>query len=123
MPLAAGIRPTRSPTTVTLLALHHQRILRRLTSHRALGHATLARLPPDVRGEARDTVLARRQLGAIPHSTGRLPRVRVGGAAPAAQLRRFYAAAQRRFAVHWSVLAAVNLVESPRSGSHLGRDG
>jgi hypothetical protein len=100
------------PEDVTLLALHHQRILRSLASHRALGDATLARLPTDIRGEARDTVFARRQLAAIPRSPGRLPRIRVGAAAAAAQLRRFYAAAQRRFDVHWSVLAAVNFVES-----------
>jgi soluble lytic murein transglycosylase-like protein len=100
------------PEDVTLLALYHQRILRRLASQRALGDATLARLPRDVRGEARDTVLARRSLAAIPRSRGRLPRVRIGAAAPAVELRRFYAAAQRRFGVHWSVLAAVNFVES-----------
>jgi Transglycosylase SLT domain len=115
------------PEDVTLLALHHQRILRRLASHRALGDATLAQLPLDVRGEARDTVRARRRLTAIPRSPGRLPRVRVAAAAPAAQLRRFYAAAQRRFGVHWSVLAAVNFVESAfgrvRSASEAGARG
>jgi Transglycosylase SLT domain len=100
------------PEDVTLLALYHQRILRRLTSHRALGDPTFARLPPDVRAEARDTVLARRQLAAIPRSPRRPPRTRIGAAASAAQLRRFYAAGQRRFGVHWSVLAAVNFVES-----------
>ena len=115
------------PEDVTLLALHHQRILRRMASHRALGDASLVRLPPDVRGEARDTVYARRQLEAIPRSPGRLPRVRVAAAAPAAQLRRFYAEAQRRFRVHWSVLAAVNFVESAfgrvRSASEAGARG
>ena len=115
------------PEDVTLLALHHQRVLRRLASHRALGDATLARLPPDIRGEARDTVFARRQLAAIPRSPGRLPRVRIAGAAPAAQLRRFYNGAQRRFGVHWSVLAAVNFVESAfgrvRSKSEAGARG
>jgi soluble lytic murein transglycosylase-like protein len=100
------------PEDVTLLALHHQRILRKLASHRALGDATIARLPLDVRGEARDSVFARRQLTAIPRSPGRLPRIRIGSAARAAQLRTFYAEAQRRFRVHWSVLAAVNFVES-----------
>jgi membrane-bound lytic murein transglycosylase B len=115
------------PEDVTLLALHHQRILRRLASHHALGDVTLARLPLDVRGEARDTVLARRQLAAIPRSPGRLPRVRIAAAAPAAKLRGFYAVAQRRFGVHWSVLAAVNFVESAfgrvRSASEAGARG
>ena len=115
------------PEDVTLLALHHQRILRRLASRRDLGDATLARLAVDVRGEARDTVLARRRLDAIPRSPGRLPRVRIAAAARAAQLQRFYTLAQRRFGVHWSVLAAVNFVESAfgrvRSRSEAGARG
>jgi membrane-bound lytic murein transglycosylase B len=117
----------RVPEDVTLFALYHQRILRRMASHRALGDATLPRLPLDVRAEARDTMLARRQLAAIPRSPGRLPRIRIGAAAPAAQLRQFYAVAQRRFGVHWSVLAAVNFVESAfgrlRSTSEAGARG
>jgi membrane-bound lytic murein transglycosylase B len=115
------------PRTVTYLALHHQRMLRLMTVWRRLGDATLSRLPSDVRGEARDTVLARRHLAAIPRSPGRLPRVRVARAAPAAELRRHYAEAQRRFGVHWSVLAAVNFVESAfgqvRSTSEAGARG
>ena len=70
---------------------------------------------------------ARRQLAAIPRSPGRLPRVRIAAAAPAAQLRQFYAVAQRRFGVHWSVLAAINFVESAfgrvRSASEAGARG
>ena len=116
-----------APRDVTDLALHHQRLLRLMTVRRRLGDATLARLPRDVRGEARDTVLARRQLAAIPRSPGRLPRVRVARAAPAAELRRHYAQAQRRFGVHWSILAAVNFVESAfgrvRSASEAGARG
>jgi soluble lytic murein transglycosylase-like protein len=115
------------PEDVTLLALHHQRILRSMASHRALGNATLARLPLDVRGDARDTVLALRQLAATPRSHGRPPRVRIGAAAPAAQLQRFYLVAQRRFGVSWSVLAAVNFVESAfgrlRNASEAGARG
>jgi membrane-bound lytic murein transglycosylase B len=115
------------PRDVTYLALHQQRILRLMAARRALGDATLARLPSDVRGEARDTVLGRRQLAAIPRSPGRLPRVRVAEAAPAAELRRYYTAAQRRFGVHWSILASINFVESAfgrvRSASEAGARG
>jgi membrane-bound lytic murein transglycosylase B len=115
------------PRDVKYLALHHQRILRLMAARRALGDATLARLPRDVRGEARDTVLARRHLAAIPRSPGRLPRIRVAKAAPAAQLRRHYAQAQRRFGVTWSILASINLVESAfgrvRSASEAGARG
>ena len=115
------------PEDVTLLALHHQRILRRMSARRGRGDATLARLPADVRGEARDTVFARRRLDGIPRSPGRLPRIRIGAARPASQLRGFYAKAERRFRVHWSVLAAVNFVESAfgrlRNNSEAGARG
>jgi soluble lytic murein transglycosylase-like protein len=115
------------PRDVTYLALHHQRILRLMTGHRRLGDATLVRLPHDVRGEARDTLFARRQLAAIPRSPGRLPRVRIVGAAPAGTLRDHYAEAQHRFGVNWSVLAAINFVESAfgriRSASEAGARG
>ena len=54
----------------------------------------------------------RRQLEAIPRSPGRLPPVRVAEAAPAAELRSYYEAAQRRFGIPWSILASINFVES-----------
>jgi membrane-bound lytic murein transglycosylase B len=115
------------PEDVTYLALHHQRMLRLMSASRALGDATLARLPRDVLGEARDTVVARRRIAAIPRSPGRAPPVRVASAAPAAELRRAYAEAQRRFGVGWSVLAAINFVESAfgrvRSASEAGARG
>jgi soluble lytic murein transglycosylase-like protein len=115
------------PRGVTYLALHHQRILRLMATRRALGDAVLAALPGDVRGEARDTIIGRRRLEAIPRSPGRLPPVRVAEAAPAAELRRHYRAAQRRFGIHWSVLASINLVESAfgrvRSASEAGARG
>jgi membrane-bound lytic murein transglycosylase B len=115
------------PQDVTFLALHHQRMLRLMSERRRLGDAVLAQLPAGVRGEARDTVLARRHVAAIPRSPGRLPRVRIARAAPAAELRGHYAEAQRRFGVDWSVLAAVNFVESAfgrvRSASEAGARG
>jgi len=116
-----------APRDVTYLALHHQRMLRLMAERRRLGDATLARLPGDVRAEARDTVLGRRHLAAIPRSPGQLPRVRIARAAPAAKLRAAYAEAQRRFGVHWSVLASINFVESAfgrvRSASEAGARG
>jgi hypothetical protein len=114
------------PREVTLLALHHQRILRLAARRRALGDAMLARLPRGVRGEARDSVLGQRHIAAIPRP-GRPPRVRVSTAAPARELRGHYAAAQRRFGIHWSILASINFVESAfgkiRSASEAGARG
>ena len=115
------------PREVTYLALHHQRMLRLMARRSALGDATLRRLPRDVLGEARDGVRALRDLAAIPRSPRDLPRVRVAHAAPAAELRRHYALAQKRFGVHWSILASVNFVESAfgrlRSASEAGARG
>ncbi len=117
----------RVPRDVTYLALHHQRILRTIAARRKRGDATLRRLPRDVRGEARDLALGLRFLRSIPRDPDRLPRVRVAAAEPAAELRRHYDAAQRRFGVHWSILAAVNFVESAfgrvRSASEAGARG
>jgi membrane-bound lytic murein transglycosylase B len=114
-----------APKDVTYLALHHQRILRAMAEKRALGDATIARLPADVRNEARDTVAARRHSDAIPR--GKPPRVRTAEPASAATLRAAYDAAQRRFGIHWSVLAAINFVESAfgrvRSASEAGARG
>jgi membrane-bound lytic murein transglycosylase B len=113
------------PRDFSLLALHHQRILRRMAERRRLGDATLKALPRDVKGEARDTVRARRFIDAIPR--GKPPKVRVARAAPAAELRSHYADAQRRFGIHWSVLASINFVESAfgrvRSASEAGARG
>ena len=115
------------PRDVTYLALHHQRMLRLMAKRRALGDAALARLPEAVRGEARDSVRAMRHLADIPRDPKNLPRLRVARAAPAADLRRFYGDAQRRFGVHWTILASVNFVESAfgriRSASEAGARG
>jgi soluble lytic murein transglycosylase-like protein len=100
------------PEAVTLLALHQQRIYRRIAPARRLGDRVLALLPPSVAGEARDTLAARRALIAIPPSGNRRPRIRTSEPEPADRLRAYYATAQRRFGVGWHVLAAVNFVES-----------
>ena len=115
------------PQDVTYLALHHQRMLRLMAKRRRLGDAALARLARAVRGEARDSVRAMRHLADIPRDPKNLPRLRVASAAPAAELRRHYREAQRRFGVHWTILASVNFVESAfgriRSASEAGARG
>ena len=115
------------PRDVTYLALHHQRMQRTMAKRRSLGDATLRRLPASVRGEARDTVRGLRRLAAIPRDLEHLPRLRTARPAAAADLRRFYGEGQRRFGVHWTVLASVNFVESAfgrvRSASESGARG
>ena len=100
------------PQSVTLLALHHQRIYRRLAGDRALSARVLGRLPASVLGEARDTLAARRALAAIPPSGSLRPKIRAAAPAPAGRLREHYERAQRRFGVPWQLLAAVNFVET-----------
>jgi transglycosylase-like protein with SLT domain len=110
------------PRDVTLLALYQQRLERLLARDAALGRAVL----PRVGGGIRDEVLA---LGGLRRLARPQPlrRFRVGRAAPASTLRRYYAEAERRFGVGWSVLAAVNYVESAfgklRSASSAGAVG
>jgi len=101
------------PRTVSLLALHQQRIQRLLVARPALGRQVLARLPGAVAGEARDAYHARRALAAIPiDPDAPKPRIRIGPAEPAGVLRRHYGLAEERFGVPWSLLAAINFIES-----------
>jgi hypothetical protein len=100
------------PEAVPLLALHQQRIYRRIAPARRLGDRVIALLPASVAGEARDTVRARRALLAIPPSGNRRPRISTAEPEPAGVLLADYRAAERRFGVGWPVLAAVNFVES-----------
>jgi len=121
-----GAKTAEPPRAVTLLALHQQRLYRRLADDPARADRVVARLGPEVRAEARDVVLARRALARIRRS-GRAPAVRTAAAAPAEELRGAYAGAERRFRVPSDVLAAVNFVESAfgrvRSASEAGARG
>ena len=102
-----------APRDVQLLALHEQRILRLLTDRRRLSVRVLRRLDRRLRGQTRNDVLARRELGLITSvRKGPPPKIRVGRARPADVLRRHYRAAWRRFGVGPPLLAAVNFVES-----------
>ena len=101
------------PQDVELLALHQQRIYRLLGDRPALYPRVLAALPRALRAEARDNVLARRELGQIKSvRRGPPPRISIGHAEPAGVLLGHYRRAWRRFHVDWEVLAAVNFVES-----------
>jgi membrane-bound lytic murein transglycosylase B len=103
------------PEDVTLPALYQQRIERLLSRNEPLARVVIRRLPPPIAAHVRDDVIAHRELARLTPPL-RLSAIRIGQAAPAARLRGYYAEAQRRFGVAWSLLAAVNFVES-----HFGR--
>jgi membrane-bound lytic murein transglycosylase B len=103
------------PEDVTLPALYQQRIERLLSRNEPLARVVIRRLPPPFAAHVRDDVIAHRELARLTPPL-RLSAIRIGQAAPAARLRGYYAEAQRRFGVAWSLLAAVNFVES-----HFGR--
>ncbi|MGH2968737.1 MAG: transglycosylase SLT domain-containing protein, partial [Solirubrobacteraceae bacterium] len=98
---------------VALLALHQQRIYRLLGRSPRLARRVVAALPARLRGEARDNVLARRELSRIVSvRRGPPPKIAIGAAQPADVLRGHYRRAWRRFEVGPPLLAAVNFVES-----------
>ena len=101
------------PEDVALLALRQQRVYRLLGRSPRLSRAVLAVLPAALRSEARDNVLARRELGRIVSvRRGPPPKIAIGAAQPADVLRGHYRRAWRRFEVGPPLLAAVNFVES-----------
>jgi membrane-bound lytic murein transglycosylase B len=106
---------SQPPPEVTLPALYQQRIERLLSRNEPLGRAVITRVPSQLAAHVRDDVVAHRELARLTPPL-RLDSIRIGRSAPAARLRAYYAEAQRRFGVPWSLLAAVNFVES-----HFGR--
>ena len=111
----SGGDPARgaAPEAVQVHAIREQRIYRRLGRRPRLATAVIAALPAGLRGEARDNVLARFELGHIRSvSVGPPPRIAIGRAQPADVLRAHYRRAWRRFRVGPPLLAAVNFVES-----------
>ena len=119
-PRAGG--PT--PRTVTLWALHQQRLFLKLTYDEDLGRRTV----PLLSAEARATLSARMRLVSLtPPTTLPLSAFRTGPTLPARTLLRYYREAERRFGVGWEVLAAVNFVETGfnrlRSRSTAGAQG
>lgn len=75
--------------------------------------AVLADVAAPVRDAVRRNAAAGRELRAMtPRPPTTVPAWRIVEPLPAVQLRAYYAEAQRRFRVPWSVLAAVHLVET-----------
>jgi hypothetical protein len=104
-------RRARPPLAIQLRALYQQRAVRRLAHRERLASRTLPLLPRWLRGEVRTEVRALRELFRLsPPSNER--RFKTKQPVAPRRLLRYYRAAQRRFHVRWSVLAAVNMVES-----------
>jgi membrane-bound lytic murein transglycosylase B len=95
-----------APADVSAAAADRQRLIRSTTGATA---TEVMRLAPS----ERDDLLARRDLRRLAARTPPLrSRIRVGRAPPASRLLAGYRQGERRFGVHWQLLAAVNFVES-----------
>ncbi|MFN2627755.1 MAG: transglycosylase SLT domain-containing protein [Gaiellaceae bacterium] len=99
------------PRPVARPALIEQRIELRLASDPAGFREVVAQLRGPLAHDVSDDVLAHRELAALTPPRP-LSAFRVGAALQAAFLRRLYREGQRRSAVPWPVLAALNYVES-----------
>jgi hypothetical protein len=95
------------PRAVSLLALFEQRTIRLLSVDTKLAARVLG-LDPALR----DDVIALRELGRLTGSFAGRATVGLERAPPAKRLLRWYRESQRRFGVHWQLLAAINFVES-----------
>ena len=119
----------RPPRPLSLWALHQQRLYLALGLRpQSFCDAVVARLPAELRADARDVIAARRALVRLtPPTTLPLSAFRTGPAEPADRLLAHYREAERRFGVRWSILAAVNFVETAfgkvRSRSTAGAQG
>jgi membrane-bound lytic murein transglycosylase B len=109
-----------APAAVQRPARRAQALYRRLATRPRLAARVIARIrDPATRAEARDVIAAQRALYVLnaPQRTAKAQRaVRLQPAEPAADLLAHYREGARRSGVPWSLLAAVNLVES-----HFGR--
>jgi membrane-bound lytic murein transglycosylase B len=115
-----------APRAVILYSLYQQRIYRLLTRNPTLAARTLALVPPELATVTRDLLAAQRELYRLTPPIG-VQTIKVARARPASELLGYYREAQRRFRVPWTVLAAVNFVETKfgklRSASAAGAQG
>lgn len=97
-----------------------QQAYRELGDHPEWDAAVLGAVEPGLRDQVGRAVAAYRDLASLAGpARPTLPAWRIVDPLPADQLRGYYDEAQRRFGVRWSVLAAINLVET-RMGRIVG---
>ena len=102
----------RPPKIVVLQALFQQRIYRLMARNTKLGNKTMRRLDGLLARSAHRIVGAHREISGLVVPLPANFTFPTGRAKPAAELLRYYKAAQRRFRVDWRVLAAVNYIET-----------
>ena len=116
-----------APKSLVLQALLHQRIYRVLGRDPGLAVQVIARLPADLRPAARSTCAALSRLFAQVQPVPSAAPFRTGPPEPPGALLGYYQEAEQRFGVDWTLLAAVNFVESKfgrsRSTSTAGAQG
>lgn len=112
--------PATTPEALADAGRRAQDAYRLLSEHPEWDAPVRAGVPPELRQHVDRAVDAQRELTSLagpPRPT--LPAWRIVEPPPAERLRELYQAAQRRFGVSWTVLAAINLVET-RMGRVVG---
>jgi soluble lytic murein transglycosylase-like protein len=100
------------PQDVELLALREQLIYRFMAAKDRLAQQVLGRLDKGAAGEARANVVAGGALYDHFSPVKTLPDFRIRSPEPADTLRGYFEEGERRFGVHWELLAAVMLIET-----------
>ena len=110
---AAG-EPVRSPLarSVSALGLRQQKIYRYLTVHPRLARKVETKVGQPIKQEMQANLGAAADLNSLVSPVAKVPRYRFAHPLAPKKLRRLYLEAQRRYGVPWSVLAAINFVES-----------
>jgi soluble lytic murein transglycosylase-like protein len=93
-------------------ALTQQKIYRFLAVHPSLAGRIEAMVRPSIVQEIRSTVGAQRDLDSLVAPVPKVPEYEFAHPLRPARLRKLYFVAQRLYGVPWSVLAAINFVES-----------
>jgi Transglycosylase SLT domain len=103
----------RPPPAALAAAADERRVVYELAKSPALARGTLAAFSAHTAEPLRAAVAAARDLQRLAGpSTGTPAPLHLVPPLPAGELLADYRAAQRRFGVHWQVLAAVNLIET-----------
>jgi membrane-bound lytic murein transglycosylase B len=115
--LVAITDPEASPDLIALAGHVEQLAIREVSTHPRWTARVLQRLPRRFRDQTRTNVAARLAFRSMhPASPAdladELPAWRIVPPAAAADLKRFYREAERRYGVDWEYLASINFVET-----------